>query len=143
MGEYTCSEPFIVTPETYIKLPNYITAIVSGTREGILSEIRLSLKINNYSDKDNAYDSLVEKCNELCVELCGHDLPNTIIDDLIHTKNSFTDDRKLRPHAIYADNDYRSEGININMHNEVYNQSRLDEKPVEFRFHITRFSFTF
>ena len=159
MGEYTCNEAgnikfglrreywsqsewFIVTPRTYIKLPNYITAIVSGTREGILSEIRLSLTINNYFGKDNAYDSLIEKCNQLCVELCGQDLPNAIINDLIHTKNSFTNDRKLRPHAIYANNDYRLEGININMRNEVYNQSSLDEKPVRFGFHITRFSFT-
>lgn len=159
MGEYTCNEQgdikfglrreywsqsdwFRVTPETFIKLPNYITAIVSGTREGILSEIRLSLAINNHSGKDNAYDSFIEKCNQLCIELCGRDLPDAIIHDLIQSKNSFTDDKKLRPHAIYADNDYRLEGININMRNEVYNQSPLDEKPVSFRFHITRFSFT-
>ena len=159
MGEYTCNEMgdikfglrreywsqskwFIVTPDTYIKLPNYITAIVSGTREGILDEIRLSLAINNHSDKDDAYDSFIQKCNQLCIELCGHDLPDAIIHDLIQSKNSFTDDKKLRPHAIYANNDYRLEGININMCNEVYNQSTLDEKPVSFRFHITRFSFT-
>lgn len=159
MSEYTCNEPghikfgmrreywslsewFIVTPETFIKLPNYITAIISGTREGILSEIRLSLTINNYSGKDDAYDSLIEKCNQLCIELCGHDLPNAVIDDLIQSKNSFTDDRKLRPHAIYTNEDYRLEGFNINMRNEIYNQSPLDEKPVRFRFHITRFSFT-
>ena len=159
MSEYICNEPgyikfgmrreywslsewFRVTPETDLKLPNYITAIVAGTREGILNEIRLSLTINNHSDKDNAYDSLIEKCNQLCIEFCGHDLPNAIIDDLIQSKNSFTDDKKLRPHAIYTNNDYRLEGFNINMRNEIYNQSPLDEKPVSFRFHITRFSFT-
>ena len=159
MSEYICNEPghikfgmrreywslsewFRVTPETDLKLPNYITAIVAGTREGILSEIRLSLTINNHSGKDDAYDSLIEKCNQLCIEFCGHDLPNAIIDDLIQSKNSFTDDRKFRPHAIYTNNDYRLEGFNINMRNEIYNQSPLDEKPVSFRFHITRFSFT-
>ncbi|MDE0637881.1 MAG: toll/interleukin-1 receptor domain-containing protein [Candidatus Poribacteria bacterium] len=136
------SEWFRVTPETYLKLPNYITAIVAGTREGILSEIRLSLTINNHSDKDNAYDSLIEKCNQLCVELCGSGLSDEIIHDLIHIKNSFTNDKKFRPHSIYTDNDYRLEGININMHNEVSHKSLLDEKPIRFRFHITKISFT-
>lgn len=159
MGRYTCneigdinftsqreywsqSEWFIVTPEKFAKLPNYITAIVSGTWEGILSEIRLSLTINDYSEKDDAYDSFIEKCNQLCNELCGSDLSDEIIHDLIQAKDSFIDDRKFRPHAIYTDNDYRLEGININMRNEFYDQSPLDEKPVSFRFHITRFSFT-
>lgn len=159
MGEYTCNEPghikfdmrreywsqskwFRVSPEKFPKLPNYITAIVSGTREGILSEIRLSLTINDHSDKDNAYDSLIEKCNQLCVELCGSGLSDEIIHDLNDIKNSFTHDRKPRPHAIYTDNDYRLEGININMHNDVANQSTMPEKPVRFRFHITKFSFT-
>lgn len=163
MGEYTCneqgdikfglrreywsqSEPFIVTPARLthppFKLENYITAIVSGTREGILSEIRLSLTISNHSDKDNAYDSLIEKCNELCIELCGQSLSNGIMSDLIEIKNSFTHDSKPRPHALYTSNDYRLEGININMHNEVAHQSTLNEKPVRFRFHITRISFT-
>ena len=136
------SEWFIVTPENFPKLPNYITAIVSGTQEGILNEMRLSLSINDHSEKDNAYDSLIEKCNQLSIELCELNLPNEIIDDLIQAKNSFTDDRRFRPHAIYTDNDYRLEGINVNMHNEVYNTSPLDEKPVRFGFHITRFSFT-
>ena len=159
MDEYTCNEGgdikfglrreywsqskwFIVTPETFIKLPNYITAIVSGTREGILNEIRLTLSINNHSDKDNAYNSLIEKCNQLCIELCGQGLSDEIIHDLIQAKNSFTNDRKFRPHAIYTDNDYRLAGININMRNEVYNQSTMPEKPVRFGFHITKFSFT-
>ena len=159
MSEYICNEPghikfgmrreywslsewFRVTPETLLKLPNYITAIVAGTREGILSEIRLSLTINNYSDKDNAYDSFIEKCNQLCVKLCGSGLSDEIIHDLDDIKNSFTHDRKPRPHAIYTDNDYRLEGININMHNDVANQSSMPEKPVRFRFHITRISFT-
>ena len=159
MGEYTCNEQgdikfslrreywsqskwFIVTPDTYLKLPNYITAIVSGTREGILNEIRLSLTINNYSDKDNAYDALIEKCDRLCVKLCGSGLSDEIIHDLNDIKGSFTHDRKPRPHAIYTDNDYRLEGININMHNDVANQSTMPEKPVRFGFHITRISFT-
>ena len=159
MGRYTCNEIgdinftsqreywsqskwFIVTPEKIAKLPNYITAIVSGTREGILNEIRLSLAINDYSDKDDAYDSFIEKCNQLCSELCGSGLSDEIIHDLIQAKDSFIDDRKFRPHSIYTDNDYRLEGININMRNEFYDQSPLDEKPVSFRFHITRISFT-
>ena len=159
MSEYTCNEQghikfdmrreywslsewFRVTPETSTKLPNYITAIVSGTREGILSEIRLSLTINNHSGKDNAYDSLIEKCNQLCVKLCGSGLSDEIIHDLNDIKDSFTHDRKPRPHAIYTDNDYRLEGININMHNDVANQSTMPEKPVRFGFHITRISFT-
>ena len=149
MGEYTCNEGgdikfglrreywsqskwFIITPETLTKLPNYITAIVSGTREGILSEIRLSLTINNHSGKDNAYDFLIKKGNQLCIELCGQNLPNAIIEDLIQCKNSFTNDRRFRSHTIYADNDYRLEGVNINMRNEVSNQSPLAEKPVRF-----------
>ena len=159
MGRYTCneigdinftsqreywsqSEWFEVTPETFIKLPNYIIAIVAGTREGILSEIRLSLTINNHSDKDNAYDSFIEKCNQLCNDLCGSGLSNEIMCDLIEAKNSFTNDRIFSPHAIYTDTDHRFEGININMRNEFYDQSPLDEKPVRFRFHITRISFT-
>ena len=163
MGEYTCNEQgdikfslrreywsqsksFIVTPARLthppFKLENYITAIVSGTREGILSEIRLSLTISNHSDKDNAYDSLIEKCNELCIELCGQSLSNEIMSDLIEIKNSFTHDWKPRPHALYTNNNYRLEGININMHNEVSHQSTLNEKSVRFRFHITRISFT-
>ena len=159
MGGYTCNEPghikfgmrreywsqsdwFRVTPETLIKLPNYITAIVAGTREGILSEIRLSLTINNYSDKDNAYDALIEKCDRLCVKLCGSGLSDEISQDLNDIKDSFTHDRKPRPHAIYTDNDYRLEGVNINMHNDVANQSTMPEKPVRFGFHITRISFT-
>ena len=85
MGEYTCNEMgdikfglrreywsqsqwFVVTPETYLKSPNYITAIVAGTREGMLSEIRLSLTINDHSEKNDAYDSLIEKCDQLCIE---------------------------------------------------------------------------
>ena len=139
---WSLSEWFRVTPETSTKLPNYITAIVSGTREGILSEIRLSLTINNHSGKDNAYDSLIEKCNQLCVKLCGSGLSDEIIHDLNDIKDSFTHDRKPRPHAIYTDNDYRLEGININMHNDVANQSTMPEKPVRFGFHITRISFT-
>ena len=135
------SEWFIVTPEKFAKLPNYITAIVSGTREGILNEIRLSLTINDHSEKDNAYDSLIEKCNQLCMELCGKGLSNEIRQDLIDAKNSFTHDRIFSPHTIHTDNNYRLEGININMRNEVYNESSLDEKPVSLRFHITRISF--
>lgn len=159
MGEYTCnergdikfgmrreywsqSEWFRVTPETDLKLPNYITAIVTGTREGILSEIRLSLTINNYSDKDNTYDSLIEKCDQLCERLCGSGLSDEIIHDLNDIKNSFTHDRKPRPHAIYTDNNYRLEGININMHNDVANQSPMPEKPIRFRIHISKISFT-
>lgn len=159
MGEYTCNEIgyikfnfrreywsqskwLVVYPETLLKLPNYITAIVSGTREGLLNEIRLSLSINNHSGKDDAYDAFIKKCNQLCIEICEQDLPKVIIDDLIQLKDSFTDDRKFRPHAIYTDNDYRLEGININMHNEVYHQSPLNETPTCFRFHITKFSFT-
>ena len=163
MGEYTCnergdirygsrreywsqSEPFIVTPANLtnppFKLENYITAIVSGTRQGILSEIRLSLTINNHSKKDTAYDSLIEKCNQLCSEICGRGLSDEIIRDLIVVKNSFTNDRIFSPHAIYTDNDYRLEGLNINMHNDVANKSTRPEKPVRFKFHITKFSFT-
>lgn len=159
MGMYTCNEIgdinftsqreywsqskwFEVTPETLVKLPNYITGIVAGTREGILSEIRLSLTINNYSDKDNAYDALIKKSDQLCVQLCGSGLSDEIIHDLNDIKNSFTHDRKPRPHTIYTDNDYRLEGININIHNDVANQSRLPEKPVRCRFHITKISFT-
>ena len=159
MGKYTCnelghikfglrreywsqSEWFRVTPETLVKLPNYITAIVAGTREGILSEIRLSLTINNYSDKDNAYDALIEKCNQLCIKLCESSLSDEIIYDLNDIKNSFTHNGKPRPHTIYTDNHYRLEGININMHNDVANQSPMLEKPVRFRFHITKISFT-
>lgn len=159
MGGYTCNELgdikfgmrreywsqskwFEVTAGTLTKLPNYITAIVAGTREGILNEIRLSLTINNYSDKDNAYDALIEKSGRLCVKLCGSSLPDEIIHDLNDIKDSFTHDRKPRPHAIYTDNDYCLEGININMHNDVANQSTMPEKPVRFRFHITRISFT-
>lgn len=163
MGEYTCNEPgdikfgmrreywsqsalFIVTPERLMnppfKLSNHITAIVAGTREGMLSEIRLSLTVNNYSDKDNAYDALIEKCDQLCVELCGSGLSDEIIHDLNDIKASFTHDRKPRPHAIYTNNDYRLEGININMHNDVANQSTMPEKSIRFGFHITRISFT-
>ena len=136
------SEWFIVTPEKFSKLPNYITAIVSGTREGILNEIRLSLTINDYSEKDNAYDSLIEKCNQLCMELCGKGLSDEIRHDLIDAKNRFTQDRIFSPHIIHTDNNYRLEGININMRNEFYDESPLDEKPVRFRFHITKISFT-
>lgn len=159
MGRYTCNEIgdinftsqreywsqskwFIVTPEKIAKLPNHITAIVSGTREGILNEIRLSLTINDYSDKDDAYDSFIEKCNQLCNDLCRSGLSNEIMHDLIDAKNSFTNDRVFSPHAIYTNTDYRLEGININMRNEVHNNKRVDENVVSFRFHITRFSFT-
>ena len=142
-GEYwSQSDWFIVSPEKFPKLPNHITAIAAGNREGILSEIRLSLAINDHSDKDNAYDSLIEKCNQLCIELCESSLSDAIRRDLNQSKNSFTHGKKIRAHTIYTDNDYRLEGLNINMHNQVYNQSPMDEKPTNFRFHITRFSFT-
>ena len=141
-GEYwSQSDWFIVYPEKIPKLPNYITAIAAGNREGILSEIRFSLSINDYSDKDNAYDSLTEKCNQFCIELCESSLSDAIRHDLNQSKNSFTHDKKIRAHTIYTDNDARLEGININMHNQVYHQSSMDEKLVRFGFHITRFSF--
>ena len=143
-GEYwSQSDWFIVSPEKFPKLPNYITAIAAGNREGILSEIRFSLTINDHSDKDNAYDSLTEKCNQFCIELCESSLSDAIRHDLNQSKNSFIHDKKLRAHTIYTDNDYRLEGLNINMHNQVYHQSPMDEKPVRFGFHITRFSFIF
>ena len=141
-GEYwSQSDWFIVSPEKFPKLPNYITAIAAGNCEGILSEIRFSLSINDHSDKDNAYDSLTEKCNQFCIELCESSLSDAIRHDLNQSKNSFTHDKKIRAHTIYTDNDDRLEGININMHNQVYHQSPMDEKPVRFGFHITRFSF--
>ena len=136
------SEWFVVTPEKFGKLPNYITAIVSGTREGILNEIRLSLMINDYSEKDNVYDAFIEKCNQLCMELCGKGLSDEIIRDLNDAKNSFTDNRIFSPHTIHTDNNYRLEGINVNMHNDVANESSMSEKPIRLRFHITKISFT-
>ena len=76
------------------------------------------------------------------MEISRHRLPDAIVNDLIKSKNSFTDNKVFTPHAIYTDDNYQLEGININMRNEFYNESHLPEKPIRFRFHITKFSFT-
>ena len=140
---WSLSDWLIISSETPTKLPNYITAIVSGTREGILSEICLSLTINQYPYKDIAYNFLIEKAKELCQELYKSYLPDTLIEDIVEVKNSFTIDKILNTHTIYTDTNHCLKGINVNMHNDVSNQSTLNEKPIRFHFYITKFSFTY
>ena len=164
MGAYTCnemgdirfnmrreywsqSEWMRLSPEVLNKLQNYITAIVTGTREGILVEIRLSLSINDHDYVDDAYNAFISKCNEFCLELCNKELTDDIIHDINQSRISFNKNIKFRPHTIYLHEDYmekskKPEGININMWNEYYHQSNLIEKPSKFRFHATRFSYT-
>ncbi len=164
MGGYTCnergdirfnmrreywsqSEWMTVSPDVVTKLQNYITAIVTGTREGILIEMRLGLAINDHDYVDEAYNAFISKCNELCLELCNKELTNDIISDINQARISFNSNIKFRPHVIYLDEDYMDkgrnpEGININMWNEYYHMSNLEEKPSKFRFHVTKFSYT-
>ena len=165
MSEYTCnergdirfnmrreywsqSEWMRVSPEVLTKLQNYITAIVTGTREGILIEMRLSLAINDHDYVDDAYDAFLNKCNELCLELCNRKLTDEIISDINQARISFNSNIKFRPHVIYLNEDYmdkgqKPEGLNINMWNEYCHMgSNLKEKPSRFRFHVTKFSYT-